>query len=151
MAGVAALIAASAKSAAADIGQSSPRHDLHIGFRRKRDFGAPARRLYDAKRAKRLRLYPWSDIDEYSNCEHRIVQCPGRNCNWDFSHAGASGGQFTLDAEAQVFFSVNASNQLVWNPAAGISITAGFYPINVSAMFSGYDAEDSQFIIQVTP
>jgi len=50
-----------------------------------------------------------------------------------------------------VFFSVNASNQLVWNPAAGISITAGFYPINVSAMFSGYDAEDCQFIIQVTP
>ena len=69
----------------------------------------------------------------------------------NFSHASASGGQFTLDAEAQVFFSVNASNQLVWNPAAGISITAGFYPINVSAMFSGYDAEDCQFIIQVTP
>jgi hypothetical protein len=69
----------------------------------------------------------------------------------NFSHASASGGQFTLDAEAQVFFSVNESNQLVWSPAAGISITAGFYPISVSAMFSGYDAEDCQFIIQVTP
>ena len=68
-----------------------------------------------------------------------------------FSHPGASGGQFILDAEAQVFFSVNASNQLVWSPAAGISITTGFYPITVSAIFSAYDAEDSQFIIQVTP
>lgn len=67
-----------------------------------------------------------------------------------FSHAGASGGQYVLDAEAQVFFSVNASNQLVWSPAAGISITTGFYPITVSAIFSGYDAEDSQFMIQVT-
>ena len=69
----------------------------------------------------------------------------------NFSYAGASGGQFTLDAEAQVFFSVNTSNQLVWSPAAGTSITAGFYPVKVSAMVSGYDAEDGQFIIQVTP
>jgi hypothetical protein len=69
----------------------------------------------------------------------------------NFSHAGAEGGQFTLNADAQVFFSVNTSNQLVWSPAAGISITAGFYPINVSAMVSGYDVEDGQFIIQVTP
>ena len=68
----------------------------------------------------------------------------------NFSHAGASGGQFVLDTEAQVFFSVNAKNQLVWSPAAGISKTLGFYPITVSAIFSGYDAEDSQFIIQVT-
>ena len=68
----------------------------------------------------------------------------------DFSHAGASGGQFVLDAEAQVFFSVNASNQLVWSPVAGISIPAGFYPITLSGIFSGYNAEDSQFIIQVT-
>ncbi len=68
----------------------------------------------------------------------------------NLSHAGASGGQYVLDAEAQVFFSVNASNQLVWSPVAGISIPAGFYPINVSAIFSGYDAEDCQFIIQVT-
>ena len=68
-----------------------------------------------------------------------------------FSHPGASGGQYILDAEAQVFFSVNASSQLVWSPVAGISITTGFYPINVSAIFSGYDAEDSQFIIQLTP
>jgi glutamate synthase domain-containing protein 3 len=68
----------------------------------------------------------------------------------NFSHAGASGGQFVLDAEAQVFFSVNASNQLVWSPVAGISIMTGSYPITVSAIFSGYDAEDSQFIIQVT-
>ena len=67
-----------------------------------------------------------------------------------FSHAGASGGQYILDAEAQVFFSVNASNQLVWSPVAGISKAIGFYPINVSAIFSGYDAEDSQFMIQVT-
>jgi hypothetical protein len=67
-----------------------------------------------------------------------------------FSHAGASGGQFVLDAEAQVFFSVNASNQLVWSPVAGISITTGFYPIDLSAIFSGYDVEDSQFMIQVT-
>ena len=68
----------------------------------------------------------------------------------NFSHAGASGGQYILDAEAQVFFSVNASNQLVWSPVTGISITPGLYPITVSAIFSGYDAEDSQFIIQVT-
>jgi hypothetical protein len=68
----------------------------------------------------------------------------------NFSHAGASGGQFVLDAEAQVFFSVNSKNQLVWSPVAGISITTGLYPITVSAIFSGYDAEDSQFIIQVT-
>jgi hypothetical protein len=68
----------------------------------------------------------------------------------NFSHAGASGGQFVLDAEAQVFFSVNAKNQLVWSPVAGISITPGFYPITVSAIFSGYAAEDSQLIIQVT-
>jgi len=68
----------------------------------------------------------------------------------NFSHAGASGGQFVLDAEAQVFFSVNAKNQLVWSPVAGISITPGFYPITVSAIFSGYDAEDSQLIIHVT-
>ena len=65
----------------------------------------------------------------------------------NFSHAGAIG---VLDAEARVFFSVNASNQLVWSPVAGISIKTGSYPINVSAIFSGYDAEDSQFIIQVT-
>ena len=69
----------------------------------------------------------------------------------NFSYAGASGGQFALDAEAQVFFSVNTSNQLVWSPAAGASITVGFYPIKVSAVVSGYDAEDSQFIIQVRP
>jgi hypothetical protein len=69
----------------------------------------------------------------------------------NFSHAGASGGQYVLDTEAQVFFSVNASNQLVWSPVAGISITTGFYPITVSAIFSGYNAEDSDFIIQVTP
>ena len=68
----------------------------------------------------------------------------------NFSHAGASGGQFVLDAEAQVFFSVNASRQLVWSPVAGISMPTGFYPITVSAIFSGYDAEDSQLIIQVT-
>jgi hypothetical protein len=68
----------------------------------------------------------------------------------NFSHAGASGGQYILDAEAQVYFSVNASNQLVWSPVASISLTPGFYPITVSAIFSGYDAEDSQFIIQVT-
>jgi len=69
----------------------------------------------------------------------------------NFSHPGASGGQFTLNADAQVFFSVNTSNQLVWSPVAGVSIPTGFYPINVSAMLSGYDAEDCQFIIQVTP
>ena len=68
-----------------------------------------------------------------------------------FSHAGASGGQYILDSEAQVYFSVNASNQLVWSPVAGISMAAGFYPITVSAIFSGYDVEDSQFVIQVTP
>ena len=68
----------------------------------------------------------------------------------NLSHAGASGGQFVLDTEAQVFFSVNAKNQLVWSPAAGISKTTGFYPITVSAIFSGYDAENSPFIIQVT-
>ena len=43
----------------------------------------------------------------------------------NFSHAGAIGGQFVLDAQAQVFFSVNASNQLVWSPVAGISIKTG--------------------------
>jgi hypothetical protein len=69
----------------------------------------------------------------------------------NFSHAGASGGQFVLDTQAQVFFSVNATNQLVWSPVAGISIITGLYPITASAIFSGYDAEDSEFIIQVTP
>jgi hypothetical protein len=68
----------------------------------------------------------------------------------NFSHGGASGGQYILDAQAQVYFSVNASNQLVWSPVAGISLTTGFYPITVSAIFSGYDAEDSWFMIQVT-
>ncbi|MGA7264957.1 MAG: hypothetical protein WBX30_29300 [Stellaceae bacterium] len=68
----------------------------------------------------------------------------------NFSHAGASGGQFVLDTEAQVFFSVNSKNQLVWSPVAGTSITLGFYPITVSAIFSGYDADGSQFIVQVT-
>jgi len=62
----------------------------------------------------------------------------------------ASGGQFVVDTEAQVFFSVNSKNHLVWSPVAGISITPGFYPITMSAIFSGYDAEDSQLIIQVT-
>ena len=69
----------------------------------------------------------------------------------NFSHAGASGGQYVLDAESEAFFSVNASNQLVWSPVAGTSVITGFYPITVSAIFSGYDAEDSQFVIQVTP
>jgi hypothetical protein len=41
---------------------------------------------------------------------------------------GASGGQFVLDTEAQVFFSVNAKNQLVWSPVAGVSMPIGFYP-----------------------
>lgn len=68
----------------------------------------------------------------------------------NFSHAGATGGQFVLDTQAQLFFSVNGSNQLVWSPGAGISTSVGLYPITVSAIFSGYDAEDSQFIIQVT-
>jgi hypothetical protein len=68
-----------------------------------------------------------------------------------FSHAGASGGQFFLDQEAQVFFSVNTNNQLVWSPASGIGVSTGYYPITVSAIFAGYDAEDSQFIVQVTP
>ena len=68
----------------------------------------------------------------------------------NFSHAGASGGQYVLDTEAQVFFSVNASNQLVWSPVAGTTITTGFYPVTVSAIFSGYDTEDSQFMNQVT-
>jgi hypothetical protein len=54
-----------------------------------------------------------------------------------FSHAGAIGGQFVLDAEAQVFFSVNASNQLVWSPVAGISIMTGSYPITVSVSSRG--------------
>ena len=56
----------------------------------------------------------------------------------NFSHAGASGGQFILDIEAQVFFSVNAKNQLAWSPVAGISMPTGFCPINVSAIFSGF-------------
>ena len=68
-----------------------------------------------------------------------------------FSHAGASGGQYVLDQEAQVFFSVNSQNQLVWTPVKGFGIVTGSYAINVSAIFSGYDAEDSLFIIQVTP
>jgi hypothetical protein len=50
----------------------------------------------------------------------------------NFSHAGASGGQFILDIEAQVFFSLNAKNQLVWSPVAGISMPTGFYSINVA-------------------
>src|SRR2546429_7596168 len=66
----------------------------------------------------------------------------------DFSHAGASGGQFVLDAEAQVFFSVIGNNQLVWSPVAGISIPNGCYPIDVWAISSGYHAEHCQLIIQ---
>ena len=50
-----------------------------------------------------------------------------------------------------MFFTVNLQNQLVWNPVKGIGIPSGFYPIEVAAIFSGYDAEDSQFVIQVTP
>jgi hypothetical protein len=68
-----------------------------------------------------------------------------------FSHAGASGGQWVLDAQAQLFFSVDINNNLIWRPAAGIRLTPGFYSICVSAIFNGYDAEDSQFIVQITP
>jgi hypothetical protein len=67
-----------------------------------------------------------------------------------FAHAGASGGQWVLDVQAQVFFSVDTKNNLIWSPATGINLTPGFYPICVSAIFNGYDAEDSQFIVQVT-
>jgi hypothetical protein len=68
-----------------------------------------------------------------------------------FTHAGASGGQWVLDMEAQVYFSVDTKNNLIWSPAAGINLTPGFYPVCVSAIFNGFDAEDSQFIVQVTP
>ena len=68
-----------------------------------------------------------------------------------FTHAGASGGQWVLDGQAHVFFSVDTKNNLIWSPATGINLTPGFYPICVSAIFNGYDAEDSQFIVQVTP
>jgi hypothetical protein len=67
-----------------------------------------------------------------------------------FSHAGATGGTWNLDAEAQVFFSTDSSGNLLWTPKAGITVVQGFYSINVSAVFGGYDAEDSQFTIQVT-
>jgi hypothetical protein len=55
-----------------------------------------------------------------------------------------------LDAQAQVFFSTDSSGNLLWTPLAGASVVQGFYPIDVSAVFGGYDAEDSQFTIQVT-
>jgi hypothetical protein len=68
-----------------------------------------------------------------------------------FVHAGASGGQWVLDGQAQVYFSVDTNNQLIWSPVAGINLIPGFYAICVSAIFNGYDAEDSQFIVQITP
>jgi hypothetical protein len=113
--------------------------------------GSSARRLYDAKCGRGRGLDPWSDIDEYSICQHRIGKAATGTVIGNFSYAGAIGGQLTLNADAQVFFSVNTNNQLVWSAVAGISITTGFYPINVSAMVSGYDAEGGQFIIQVAP
>ena len=67
-----------------------------------------------------------------------------------FSHAGATGGTWNLDAQAQVFFSTDSSGNLLWTPQAGVTVVQGFYPIDVSAVFGGYDAEDSQFTIQVT-
>ena len=67
-----------------------------------------------------------------------------------FSHTGAMGGTWNLDSEAQAFFATDSSGNLLWSPQTGAKIVQGFFPINVSAVFSGYDAEDSQFIIQVT-
>jgi hypothetical protein len=67
-----------------------------------------------------------------------------------FSHAGATGGTWNLDAQAQVFFSTDSSGNLQWTPQAGVKVVQGFYPITVSAVFGGYDAEDSEFTIQVT-
>jgi hypothetical protein len=67
-----------------------------------------------------------------------------------FSHAGATGGTWNLDTEAQVFFATDSSGNLLWSPKAGATVVQGFFPINVSAVFSGYDAEDSQFTVQVT-
>jgi hypothetical protein len=67
-----------------------------------------------------------------------------------FSHPGATGGTWYLDTEAQVFFSTDSSGNLLWSPKAGATVVQGFFPINVSAVFGGYDAEDSQFTIQVT-
>jgi hypothetical protein len=68
----------------------------------------------------------------------------------NFSHAGATGGTWILDTQAQVIFSTDSSGNLLWTPQAGFTVIQGFYPINVSAVFGGYDAEDSQFIVQVT-
>jgi hypothetical protein len=68
----------------------------------------------------------------------------------NLSHAWATGGTWTLDAQAQVYFSTDSSGNLLWTPQVGAAVVQGFYPINVSAVFGGYDAEDSQFIIQVT-
>jgi hypothetical protein len=67
-----------------------------------------------------------------------------------FSHPGATAGTWNLDAEAQVFFSTDSSGNLLWTAKAGATVLQGFYAINVSAVFGGYDAEDSQFTIQVT-
>ena len=43
------------------------------GFRRSLTTGSSARRLYDAQSGRSQGLNPWSDIDEYSICQHRIV------------------------------------------------------------------------------
>jgi hypothetical protein len=100
--------------------------------------GSSARRLYDAKCGRCQGLKSWSDIDEYTICNTVSSKAKTGTVIENFSHAGASGGQFILDIEAQVFFSVNAKNQLAWSPVAGISMPTGFYPINVSAIFSGF-------------
>ena len=67
-----------------------------------------------------------------------------------FSHPGATGGTWILDAQAQVFFSTDSSGHLLWTPQVGATVAKGLYSIYVSAVFGGYDSEDSQFTIQVT-
>jgi hypothetical protein len=62
-------------SAAADIGHFGCHdgHELDVGFQWKRDNWISARRLYDAKCGRCQGLKSWSDIDEYTICQHRIV------------------------------------------------------------------------------
>jgi hypothetical protein len=61
-------------------------------------------------------LKSWSDIDEYTICNTVSSKAKTGTVIENFSHAGASGGQFILDIEAQVFFFVNAKNSVGLEP-----------------------------------
>jgi len=68
-----------------------------------------------------------------------------------FSHTVASDGQYVLDTEAQVFFSVNASNQLVGARGGHLDNHRLLSDHCVSDLLGVRRGRPSQFIIQVTP